>query len=244
MKIMIAEDERLAREELIYLLSKEPDVTLLPSATNGDELLSLAEKHEPDVIFLDIHMPGSNGMQAAEALLRRHPKPQLVFATAYDAYAVEAFQQGATDYLLKPYDEERLRLTLQRLRDRQGTPSHVPPLPSAPKGKLLIEGDSRTVIVDPASIAFAEKEEKQTRIHMTDGQMHLTKYSLQELQDRMQGHPFFRTHRSYLVNVGRIAEIEPWFNGASNAILSDAKRSRIPISRIASKELLRLIQEG
>jgi two-component system response regulator LytT len=243
MRIMIAEDERLAREELIYLLSKEPDVVVLPSATNGEELLELAQKYKPDVVFLDIHMPGVNGMQAAEVLLRCQPKPQLVFATAYDAYAVEAFQLEATDYVLKPYDEDRLRLTLNRLRERLGTPSSVSP-PAARKGKLLIEGENRTVIVDPAAVSFAEKEEKQTRIHMADGQTHITKFSLQELQDRLQGHRFFRTHRSYLVNVGLIAEIEPWFNGASNAILSDAKRSRIPISRIASKELLRLIQRG
>jgi two-component system response regulator LytT len=243
MKIMIAEDERLAREELIYLLSKEPDVVLLPSSTNGEELLDLAEKHKPDVIFLDIHMPGLNGMQAAEVLLRQEPKPYLVFATAYDEYAVEAFQLEAADYLLKPYEEERLRRTLQRIRERLGAPSSALP-PAVSKGKLLIEGESRTIVVDPVAVSFAEKEEKQTRIHMVDGQLHVTRLSLQELQDRLQGYLFFRTHRSYLVNVGHIAEIEPWFNGASNAILSDAKRSRVPISRIASKELLRLIQQG
>ncbi|MDR6878275.1 LytTR family DNA-binding domain-containing protein [Bacillus sp. 3255] len=249
MKVMIAEDERLAREELIYLLSQERDVELLPSATNGAQLLELASVHKPDVVFLDIHMPGLDGVRASQSLMAFTPKPLVVFATAYEQYAVEAFRQEAVDYLLKPYDEERLRFTLQRIRKMRAAMAAPPqaaviPAPPAAKPKLLVDDGSRMVVIEPVKISFAVKEEKLTRIHLSDGQMHTTRQTLQELEDKLVGYSFFRTHRSYLVNMDFIDEIEPWFNGAYNVILKDAKRNRVPLSRVAAKELIRRLEGG
>ena len=115
-KAMIAEDERLAREELAYLLEQEPDIELLPHAANGRELLELVPLRQPDVVFLDVHMPELEGLQAARMLKASPISPLIVFTTAYDEYAVEAFGLNAIDYLLKPYSHMRLKETLQRIR--------------------------------------------------------------------------------------------------------------------------------
>ncbi|WP_019536400.1 LytR/AlgR family response regulator transcription factor [Paenibacillus ginsengihumi] len=255
MRVMIAEDERLAREELIFLLSQEQDVELLPWASNGTELLELASRHRPQVVFVDIQMPGPDGMETAEKLLQSEHPPYIVFATAFEQYAIDAFRLEAVDYLLKPYDQERLGRTLQRIRHKLSSTA-IPRTgesrarPAAPlradaagvKPKLLIDNGSRIIVVDPAEIAFASKEEKWTRIHMMDGQVYAARLTLQELEEQLGSPGFFRTHRSHLVNMECIDELEPWFNGAYNLILGDAKQSRVPLSRVASKELIRRLQ--
>ncbi|MFC5449627.1 LytR/AlgR family response regulator transcription factor [Paenibacillus aestuarii] len=252
MKVMIAEDERLARDELLYLLSQERDVELLPYAANGIELLEQAQLYRPDVVFLDIHMPGLDGVQTAQQLMQMEHRPLIVFATAYEQYAVEAFRLEAADYLLKPYDEMRLRQTLQKIRKLRlspgkdtalGQPADIPKSAfAAVKPKLLIDDGSRMAVVDPVKISYAVKEEKLTQIHMTEGQIYTTRQTLQELEEKLTLYAFFRTHRSYLVNIDVIDEIEPWFNGAYNVILKDARRDRIPLSRVAAKELMRRLQ--
>lgn len=250
LRVMIAEDERLAREELIYLLSKEPEIVLLPSAASGVEALEIAQKHKPDAVFLDIEMPEMNGIQAAYRLHEMDPRPFIVFTTAYDQYALEAFQLEAVDYLLKPYDEERLRRTLDRIRSRKteaggASGAHkqteAPAAPAFKRNKLLVDDGDRMVVLEAELFLYAVKEEKVTHIHMADGRSYATKQTLQELEERL-GATFFRPHRSYLVNLDYIQEIEPWFNGAYNAILKDSNRTKVPVSRIAAKDLIRLLQ--
>lgn len=245
--VLIAEDERLAREELIYLLSKEPDVVLLPPAASGLEALELALKHRPDAIFLDVQMPEMDGIQAAHRLAEINPRPFIVFTTAYDQYALEAFQLDAVDYLLKPYEEERFRQTLIRIRGRKtdagsGYPAQSPVAsPAFKRSKLLIDDGGRMVVLEPEFFLYAMKEEKVTRIFMADGRSYGTRQTLQELEERL-GSSFFRPHRSYLVNLEYIHELEPWFNGAYNAVLKDSQRTKIPVSRIAARDMIRLLQ--
>ncbi|WP_424767455.1 LytR/AlgR family response regulator transcription factor [Paenibacillus sp. sgz302251] len=250
LQVLIAEDERLAREELIYLLSKEPDVEVLQAAASGAEALALAKRLSPDAVFLDIEMPEMNGIQAARLIQELNPKPFLVFTTAYDQYALEAFQLEAVDYLLKPYEEERLHQTLNRIRMRKNEPGYGlkakaqtdQPGPLAfQKRKLLVDDGDRMVVLDTEYFLYAVKEEKVTRISMADGRSYTTKQTLQELEEKL-GSSFFRPHRSYLVNLEYINEIEPWFNGAYNVLLKDANRTKIPVSRIAAKDMLRLLQ--
>ncbi|MBP1157618.1 MULTISPECIES: LytTR family DNA-binding domain-containing protein [unclassified Paenibacillus] len=250
LRIMIAEDERLAREELIYLLSKEPDIALLPSAASGVEAVEMAQKHKPDAVFLDIEMPEMNGIQAAHLLHEMDPRPFIIFTTAYDQYALEAFQLEAVDYLLKPYDEERFRRTLDRVRARNAESggnsgvhkqTEAPAAPAHKKNKLLVDDGDRMVVLEADLFLYAVKEEKVTHIHMADGRSYATKQTLQELEERL-GAMFFRPHRSYLVNLDYIQEIEPWFNGAYNVILKDTNRTNVPVSRTAAKDLLRLLQ--
>jgi two-component system response regulator LytT len=253
-RVMIAEDERLAREELIYLLSKESDVTLLPSATNGRELLELASKHEPDVVFLDIEMPEMDGVQAAQQLAADPHAPCVVFTTAYDSYAVEAFRLEAVDYLLKPYDPSRLREALARVRkrlnDRSVEPPHAEPAgsrrtgdtrPLKRPGKLLVDEGHKMSVVDEETILYLEKEEKTTKI-VTSGKQYFSRATLQELEEKLSPDLFFRSHRSYLVNLNFIEEIEPWFNGAYSILLKNKSGTRIPVSRESAKQLLRLLR--
>lgn len=260
-KTMIAEDERLAREELAYLLEQEPDIELLPHAANGRELLELVPLRQPDVVFLDVHMPELEGLQAARMLKASPISPLIVFTTAYDEYAVEAFGLNAIDYLLKPYSYMRLKETLQRIRSRIQEGNAFPkqeahdaiqaaPYPSTEaaarsmRGKLLFDDGDKHVLVDPEAILYAVREERVIRVWTAEGQRITSKSTLQELEEKLAGYSFFRPHRSYLVNVNWIAELSPWQNGAYNIVLKDEQRSMIPLSREAARDLFRLLREA
>jgi len=239
-RIMIAEDERLAREELIYLLQQEADVELLPYATNGRELLGMVDEHEPDVIFLDIKMPELEGDQAARMLASRKQQPLIVFCTAYEEFAVHAFKLHAVDYLLKPTEPKRLEETLQRIRERLTKPKEEPV--HTKRSKLLVEENNRLVVIDPATIVYAVREERFVQIH-TQTDTYTTRMTLTQVTEKLLGYDFFRTHKSYLVNLHYVKELEPWFNGAYNLILKGESRLRIPVSRTSVKDLLKRLEE-
>ncbi|RXT08766.1 LytTR family DNA-binding domain-containing protein [Ammoniphilus sp. CFH 90114] len=244
-RAMIAEDERLAREELKYLLEQE-EVEVLPSATNGLELLKLVEEHEPDVVFLDIHMPEMQGLQAARMLSSRKKCPLIVFSTAHEDYAVEAFDLDAVDYLLKPYDHHRLKQTLQRIRNRfRETDAHenapVSAQASTKVSKLLVDDGERLIVLDPETILYASREERVIEIH-TKTQVYTSKMTLQQMEEKLNSYSFYRTHRSFLVNMNYVLELIPWFNGTYNLVLNDGKRTQIPVSRSSAKELLQRLQ--
>jgi len=242
-RVMIAEDEKLAREELTFLLQQENDILLLPSASNGKELLELMETHQPQVIFLDMQMPEMEGIQAARTLHSLKNPPLLVFCTAYEDYAVEAFELSAVDYLLKPFEGGRLQETLSRVRSRL---AHQAPPADGKKeslklAKLLIDDGNRMFVIDPETIMYAVREDRFIKIH-TAAQEYTSKMTLQQLEEKLTAYPFFRTHRSYLVNIHFVSEIIPWFNGAYNIVLKGPQQLQIPVSRSAARELLALLQ--
>lgn len=246
---MIAEDEQMARKELTYLLEQEADVHLCPSAKTGDQLVELYASHVPDIIFLDVHMPGMSGVEAAKKIttIAHNPLPLFVFTTAYDEYALDAFEIEAIDYLLKPYDDKRFHTTMNRIRSRfsqlRKTSSwknaHSEQGKNQPaSGKLLIDDDGdRMVVLSPESIYYAVPFNRMLEIH-TENKVIVSRMSLQELENKLAGYAFFRTHRSYLVNLNHIQEITPWFNGTSNVTLRDKHQTSIPVSRAARKVLL------
>lgn len=246
--VMIAEDEELAREELIYLLKKEQDVITCPSAENGKQLIDLYTEHKPDVIFLDVQMPGMQGVAAAKRVIELatiHP-PLFVFTTAYDEYAVDAFEIDAIDYLLKPYDESRFLKTLQRVRKQlehidKKENKHVQPQIQTTTTKLLVDDGDRMVVLSPNSIYYAVPSKRILEIHTKDEVIE-SRLTLQELEEKLQDHSFFRTHRSYLVNLNYIREITPWFNGTCNVTLEDKHHTTLPVSRSARKILLELFK--
>ncbi|MET3289951.1 UNVERIFIED_CONTAM: two-component system response regulator LytT [Brevibacillus sp. OAP136] len=245
-RVMIAEDERLAREELAYLLAQEEEIELLPNATNGRELVELVAAHEPDVVFLDIKMPEMEGIQAARMLAARKRQPLLVFCTAYENYALEAFGVNAVDYLLKPIEPHRLQQTLTRVRGRlQSTQPPQTPQGTLPQStriaKLLLDDGERFNVIDPETILYAMRVDRVIQIY-TATQCYTSKMTLQQLEDKLKAHPFFRIHRSYLVNILYVAQIAPWFNGAYNLTLKDTKRTQLPVSRSYAKELLKLLE--
>lgn len=250
-RVMVAEDERLVREELMYMLQQENDLLLCPSGESGEQLLELYEKYKPDVIFLDIHMPKLSGVDVAKKLAKEMDAPPLfVFITAYDDHALEAFEVEAVDYLLKPYDESRLKEALDRVRRRlfNSSPTEYfneennkissESIPGA--AKLLIDDGEKVVVLSPESIYYATRVDRFVEIH-TANEFVQGKMTLQELEEKLKGFPFFRTHRSYLVNLDFIQEITPWFNGAYNLILKGGKKTRIPVSRSAQKKLFKLL---
>ena len=243
--VMVAEDEYLAREELLYLLGKEKDITLLPSAETGEQLVELYYEHRPDVIFLDIEMPGITGVEAARQIMSStKDTPLFVFTTAYDAYAVDAFEVEAVDYLLKPFDQVRMQQTLERVRQRkldkhQEVNANVTEggQPKATAGnKLLVDDGEKMIVLSPEAIYYAVPSQRMLEIH-TEHDVIESKMTLQELEKKLVGRSFFRTHRSYLVNLNHILEITPWFNGAYNITLKDKEKTTIPVSRSARKAL-------
>jgi len=236
--VMIAEDEELAREELVYMLEKEKDVVLCPSAQTGEELLELYFEHKPDVLFLDIEMPGMTGVEAAKQILKSASKPPLfVFTTAYDAYAIDAFEIEAIDYLLKPFDQVRLHQAMERIRKRLSDQEETVKKSSEnPSSKLLIDDGEKMIVLSPESIYYAVPSQRMLEIH-TENDIIESKMTLQELEKKLERFNFFRTHRSYLVNLDYVLEITPWFNGAYNITLKDKERTTIPVSRSARKAL-------
>ncbi|GAA0607165.1 LytTR family transcriptional regulator DNA-binding domain-containing protein [Virgibacillus siamensis] len=246
--VMIAEDEQLAREELVYLLDKEPDVITCPSAETGEQLIDLYVKHEPDIIFLDVQMPGISGVEAAKRIadLAYIQKPLFIFTTAFDTYAMDAFEVEAVDYLLKPYDESRFRKTMRRIRklmtQMDGTVQQdMEEKEPSPGEKLLIDDGERMVVLSPDSIYYAVPSKRVLEIH-TKGEVIESKMTLNELENKLKGGSFFRTHRSYLVNLDYIREITPWFNGTSNVTLTDQDHTSLPVSRAARKVLLEIFK--
>lgn len=248
-KAMIAEDERLAREELAWFIKQEEDFELCPSAENGRQLLELYKIHEPSVVFLDVEMPGLSGMEVAKKLFRLREQgaerlPLVVFTTAYDEYAIEAFGIEAVDYLLKPYDTERFQTAIGRIRKQLAANQSLSAgshLSSARPSKLLVDDGERSVMLHTQDILFAVRMERFVEIH-TATQTLQTKWTLQELDDRLKGSSFFRSHRSYLVNLDFVHEITAWVNGAYTIVLNNPKRTQIPVSRLAAKALFRLLE--
>ena len=190
--VMIAEDEYLAREELIYMLEKEKDITLCPSAETGEELVELYLEHKPDVLFLDIEMPGISGVEAAKQIMKSTNNPPLfVFTTAYDAYAIDAFEIEAVDYLLKPFDQVRLHQAMERVRkrlsDRSESSTHTPGKSSS---KLLIDDGEKMIVLSPDSIYYAVPSQRMLEIH-TENEVIESKMTLQELEKKLEGRSIF-----------------------------------------------------
>ncbi|MGM8366711.1 LytR/AlgR family response regulator transcription factor [Virgibacillus sp. W0181] len=237
-KVMIAEDERLAREELAYFIQQEEDCILTPSAENGRQLLELYDQYNPDVIFLDIHMPQMSGTEAAQQIKKNSQDdkfdPLLIFTTAYDEYAVNAFEIGA----LKPYASDRFKEAMSRIRERLPNRRNK----KQQSNKLLVDDGEKKVVVAPETIFYAVKSDRVTEIH-TNHNIIQAKMTLQEMEEKLSGYPFFRSHRSFLVNVDKIHEIKPWFNGAYNLMLKDDKKSEIPLSRTSAKALFQMLQK-
>ncbi len=194
-------------------------------------------------------MPGLTGVEAAGkiAALAYHRMPLFVFTTAYDDYALDAFELEAVDYLLKPYEDSRFQKTMKRIRKQlaqAGTEKDNPTLSQheSPASKLLVDDGERMVVLPPDSIYYAVPSKRMLEIH-TKEEIIESRMTLQELEEKLHGLPFFRTHRSYLVNLNHIREITPWFNGAYNITLKDKDHTTLPVSRSARKVLLETFKQ-
>jgi two-component system response regulator LytT len=250
---VIVDDEQLARDELAYLLKNADDVNVVAQGKNGLEAVNLIKEHNPDLVFLDVQMPGLDGFGVIKKLLdRKIPLPKVVFATAFDQYAVKAFEVNAVDYLLKPFDKKRVAQSLQKARTQQES-EYLPAekidalvrMMQAPKhtSKILLKTVGRMLLVDQKDVCYASIEDGVITV-VTAGPVGMEGHSncrtLEELLDSLDQNIFWRAHRSYLVNINRIREVVPWFKSSYQLRMDDKKQSEIPVSRAQTKRLREL----
>ncbi len=246
---VLVDDEKLASEELAYQLKEFADIEILATASNGLEALKLIEDLEPDLVFMDVQMPGLDGMSVIRKLREKNiPLPHFVMATAYDQYAVEAFRWEALDYLLKPVDKDRLALAVERARravaeKTKAAPAELPvSKPSLQRSKLLVKNGHRNFIVDAQDVVYATIEDGLITVVATGMEGESNYRTIEELQSNLDPDMFWRVHRSYLVNIHRIKEVIPWFKSSFQLKMDDKKQTEIPVSRVQTKRLRALLK--
>ena len=211
MKALVIDDERLARNELRRLLAAFPDIAIAGEAANAKQAREQLAALKPDLVFLDVQMPGETGMELLESL--EPPVPHVIFTTAYDKFAVKAFELNALDYLLKPVDPARLAAALARLHDKVA--GAAPPAPRdrlAAEDKVFVREGDRCWFVEVKTIRLLESEGNYTRVHFADAQPQLFR-SLNAMEERLDPKFFFRANRRQIINLAWIDKIEPWFSG-------------------------------
>jgi len=248
MSAIIADDEQLAREELKFLLDEIGDVEVVAVAENGIEALDAIERLDPALAFLDVQMPGLDGLGVLRRLKEENiDPPHVIFSTAYDQFAVEAFRLRAMDYILKPVERDRLEETISRARqivtDRITEPAAPisPPRSNPAFNKLLVRNGSRNLIVDPQELIYATIDSGVITLvtGQVEGQSNFR--TLEELMATLDTDTFWRAHRSFVVNVNRIREVMPWFKSTYQLKMDDKKATEIPVSRIQSRRLREML---
>ncbi len=251
---IVVDDEQLASDELMFLLKDFPDIEVLATGKNGLEAVSLIESMEPDLVFLDVQMPGMNGLGVIQKLREKGIQlPYFVLATAYDQYALEAFRLEALDYLLKPVEKERLELTVERARKVIGekaakAPASVEsaaaagPRPVPQRTKLLVKSNNRNFIVDAQEIIYATINDGLITVVTSAVEGESNYRTIEELQSNLDPDVFWRVHRSFLVNINRIREVIPWFKSSFQLRMDDRKHTEIPVSRVQTKRLRALLK--
>ena len=271
---VVVDDEQLAREELKFLLNSAGGVEILAEGSNGIEAVKLIEEHQPDVVFLDVQMPGLDGFAVLKQLIEHrgvHRLPQIVFATAYDQYAVRAFDVNAVDYVLKPFDRSRILQAVERVRARQmesgpegaaagsasgaGSGEGISTLlemlhrqqasqrsaaSSKLPNKLIVQVQSRLLLVDQAEICYAAIEEGTIRVVTPTVEGHSKCRTLEDLLELLDPNLFWRAHRGFVVSINHIREVVPWFKSSYQLRMDDKKQTEIPVSRAQTRRLREL----
>src|SRR6476660_2492480 len=228
LKALIVDDEQLARDELQYLLSSIDDVEVVAQGKNGIEAIALVPRLEPDVVFLDVQMPGLDGFAVLRKLLEKsgpETLPQIIFATAFDKYAVRAFEVNAVDYLLKPFDRARLEQALDRVRARLQNPAQdgAAPANGRSSSKIVVQAGTRMLLVDQKELCFAAIEEGVISIATPTVEGQSKCRTLEELLELLDPQIFWRAHRSYVVNINHIKEVVPRFKSSYQRRMNDRK---------------------
>jgi two-component system LytT family response regulator len=240
---VLVDDEALARSFVRQLLAAHPDIRVLAECANGFEAVRAVAETKPDILFLDVQMPQLDGLEVLELIDRDAAgRPAVIFVTAYDQYALKAFDANAVDYLLKPFDRARFDRALERARTRLAAGGLPPALPLVPRGAPLsrvVVKDGVTVTVLPVEKIDYVKAEDDYVLLSSGGRNHIKKQTLASLEDALPGERFVRIHRSYLLNLDRLARVEGSTTGAFTAVLID--EARLPVSRAGVQRLRALL---
>lgn len=245
-RCLIVDDEAPAREELRYLLQSFPDVQVVGEATNAEEAALLLDSLDYDVVLLDIRMPGGTGLELARRLRDQEHPPAVVFTTAYPDHAVDAFDLAAADYLVKPFDAERLGRALRRALGVGGADDEDPPprraserSAAAVAARIPVQHAGRTVLIEPEDVYYATASRGYSYLKLADDRV-LTTFTLADLERRLPS-DFFRCHRSYLVNLRHVRELVSDYQGGMVLVIDDRQRSRVEVSRRQSAALRRAL---
>ncbi|HLO46073.1 MAG TPA: response regulator transcription factor [Leadbetterella sp.] len=248
MKTIIIDDERLARNELKRLLEEFPKINVVAEAANADEAIELIDEHQPDLLFLDIQMPGKNGFELLEIIEDR--VPEVIFTTAYDEYALKAFEYNALDYLMKPIDSSRLAEAITKVEaeikrsERLSVDPNVQYLTE--NDQVFVKDGEKCWFVKLGKVRLFESMGNYVRLHFEDQKPMILK-SLNSLEERLDPKSFFRANRKHIINLQWVEKIEPWFSGGLLVTLKGGEKStpleKIEISRrqaIKFKDLMSL----
>lgn len=244
---VVADDEQLARDELCFQLGQIAGLEVVGQAANGVEALEEIARRAPDVAFLDVQMPGLTGFEVARKLLESGTGPGVIFVTAYDERAIEAFEVNAVDYVLKPVDAARLEIAVERARKRRGEPNplagqldRLVRMMAGQKGRrdqVAVKLNDRFVLVQADDIIHASLVEDSINIVTNQVSGTSNDRTLEELHARLDPDVFWRVHRSHLVNIHKVKEIVPWFSRNYILRMTDAKATEIPVSRAQTRRL-------
>src|SRR5438876_1210026 len=257
LRAVLVDDEQLARDELGYLLGQIGGVEVLGQAGNGIEALSAIERLRPDVVFLDVQMPGLTGFEVARRMVDARTASHIIFVTAYDQHAIEAFEVNAIDYLLKPVDQARLEVAVERARRRVTTDRTAGQAAGAQgsiseqlekivqlvaerqsrRERLAVKVGERFMLVQAEEIVYASLADEGITV-VTSQHTGVSNYrTLDELHERLDPSVFWRVHRSHLVNINKIKEIVPWFSRNYILRMKDEKATELPVSRTQTRRL-------
>lgn len=250
LKALIVDDEYPARKELRYLLEKHPEIQVVGEATNAYEALELIGALDYAVLFLDIDMPGFTGLELAQRIKELGKSPLVVFITAHEEFALDAFSVDAVDYLLKPINPARLAKTVQKIQEIMSLRSSTAAAPknheadrktgSAHLGLIPVESQGKTILLAEENIVYVHASNDYTYIK-TARERYLTRFTLKELEQRLNPDQFYRCHRSYLVNIKKAKAVIPLYNGTLILIVDDAEKSEVPVSRAQAKRIRQIL---
>ena len=249
LRTIVVDDEQLAREELCFLLSQIDNLEIIAQADNGVQAASTIEALDPDLVLLDVQMPGLTGFEVARQLVAQDARSQIVFVTAFDRHALEAFEVNAVDYLLKPVDITRLRQAVERVR-RRLTPAQrslanddlerlvkLVTDRQTKRERVAVKVGERFLLVKADDIVYVSLVDDVIRIVTSNLVGTSNHRTLDELQTHLDPDVFWRVHRSHVVNINKIKEIVPWFSRNYILKMKDAKTTEIPVSRSQTKRL-------
>ena len=246
-KVIIVDDEKLARDEMRFLISHEKDVEIVGEAAGGREAVALVRGKKPDLVFLDIQMPEMNGFQVVSELLEAGSLPLIIFATAYDQYAIKAFEVNALDYLLKPIDRTRLDEALERARrampKREEFAQRLRALAESIRigtsflPRIVVRRGDEPVLVDVDRVAMLHREGYRVTAHTDDGKFPTNYRDLDEIEIQLDPAMFIRLGGDYLVNIRKITDVVPWSGGNFMMTLGDSDKTEVRLNRSQAKLL-------